>query len=462
MKGSRRDQTTTVDINGEVGTMAAAIWCKEHAPSKTIVHRMNDIIDNTGRNALQLFVQNFKQADLGLTGTVRKATLLNQSTKVSNPISITLPSNRRSSTITSSNSTLHGRGSISHISVRTEEGNGSITKVKDCDKTCVSCGIDVSPRWYPFAHISQISVPSHGNSVQYHNGSGITSEPPTVNGHVPPESGVETGTGQVALAVAALHQDSGKLVPQSAALIPTDFQCHKCHSKNAQKEPSPAPPSPPRNEPTTIAPPVPSMAIPEPNISQPLPHYTWPPPPSYSSSNSFNTWPRRSPTPQSAIQVHQLNGSHSPLASSIGSQPATGQPQSRQPAQTIPNSPHQNGHMSQATNGYPTSPHRSMSSSGVHMQNGTYNNYNRPTVQHLTNGGPPPPPPRPPELSFGPGAHMHTHSSYGTPQGSPPISRDPLSQSRDISNAHTNNSRPLDGRINGGASASPSLRNLLS
>src|ERR1700722_11874175 len=78
VKGSRRDQFNIVSINGEAGTMAAAIWCKEHAPTKTIVYRMHDIVDDTGLNALQLYVQNFKQADLALTGTVRKATLVNQ------------------------------------------------------------------------------------------------------------------------------------------------------------------------------------------------------------------------------------------------------------------------------------------------------------------------------------------------------------------------------------------------
>src|ERR1700683_2094781 len=98
VKGSRRDQFSIVNIDGEIGTMTAAIWCKEHVPTKTIVHRMHDIVDtSSGLNALQLYVQNFKQADLALTGTVRKATLVNQSTKV-NPVVVPTPANRRTST----------------------------------------------------------------------------------------------------------------------------------------------------------------------------------------------------------------------------------------------------------------------------------------------------------------------------------------------------------------------------
>jgi hypothetical protein len=443
--------------------MAAAVWCKEHAPTKTIVHRMNDIIGGTGLNALQLFVQNFKQADLGLTGTVRKATLLNQSSKVTNPISITFPSNRRSSTIQNGNGASIGRGSISHINVKIEEGAGSFIKVEDFDKTCVTCGIDVSPRWYPFPPIDQVSVPIIGASVQLLNDNGKIGELLTTNGHIPQDSGIDNGGPQVALAVAALHRDTGKPIPPYPVPNPTDFQCHKCHSKKAQKEPSPHPLSPQRDDPKVpIA--VTNITIPDQNISQPLPHYTWPHPPSHPSNNSYNSWSRRSPTPQSVVQISQLNGNHSPRVGSIGSQPLIGQPQSRHPIQAIPQSPRQNGHMSQATNGYPTSPRRSMSSSGIHMQNGAYSTYSRLAPQHLTNGGPPP---RAPEHPFTPGStHMHPHSSYNhPPHGSPPISREPLSQGRDLSNSHNNNNnsnQPLDGRINGGASASPSLRNLLS
>jgi hypothetical protein len=217
-------------------------------------------------------------------------------------------------------------------------------------------------------------------------------------------------------------------------------------------------------------------------MAQPVSHYAWPQPPSYPpSSNSYNPWSRHSPTPQSVAQANHLNGNHSPHINNAASHQVNGQAQMRQTVQSLPHSPRQNGHMSQAPNGYPPSPHRSISSSGIHGQNSTYNNYNRPTPQHLTNGGPPP---RAPEHPFTQNyQHMGPHSSQGPPHGpgspplpreqhiqgrgpphgpgSPPLPRDQHLQGRDLGSSQ-NGVRPQDGRINGGASASPSLRNLLS
>lgn len=460
MKGSRRDQVTTVDIHGEVGTMAAAIWCKEHAPTKTIVHRMNDPIDDTGLNALQLFVQNFKQADLALTGTVRKATLLNQSTKVVNPVSVATPTNRRASTTTASNcGSANGRGSISHISVKVEERQGGISKVESgsLEKTCVTCGIDVSPRWYPIFSVKQSGVTPDGPPISANGILSHLGESQLPNGHM---SQAENGGAQIALAVAALHQDTRKPVP-----VPTEFQCHKCHSKKARKEPSPPPPSPPREvsrPPVAAAPtnvPTPDTEITHAAVS----HYPWPQPPSYHPSNSYNSWSRQSPTPQSVAQVNHHNGNHSPHINNGAALQMNGQPPLRQGVPPSHHSPHQNGqngHIGQGSNGYPPSPHRRMSSTGSHAQNNTYSTYSRPTPQHLTNGGPPP---RAPEHPFAQSfSHVRPHSSHGPPHGSPPLAHEPHLQGRDAGSAQSNGARPGDGRINGGASASPSLRNLLS
>jgi hypothetical protein len=143
-----------VNINGESGAMTAAVWCKDHCPTKTIVHRMHDIVDESGLNALQLYVQNFKQADLALTGTVRKATLVNQSTKISAvPFSSSTVSNRRASTTVISSS---GRGSISNIkpedtqTTSTAEALEAPTYLKSPAKVCDTCGVDVSPKWWPY------------------------------------------------------------------------------------------------------------------------------------------------------------------------------------------------------------------------------------------------------------------------------------------------------------------------
>jgi len=422
--------------------MSAAIWCKEHAPTKTIVHRMHDLVDETGLNALQLFVQNFKQADLTLTGTVRKATLVNQSTKVINPVSITLPSNRRTSTTATSNGgTFFNKGSHSHP--RPEEGHGELRAdaSEDHEKICVTCSIDVSPRWWPCpARRKPVILPAE-TSVPLNGDHTHGSNPPMINGHF------ENGGGHVALAAAALHQDPRKPVP-----MVTEFQCHQCHCKKARKESTP-PPKSPEQEPSRPPIVAPSPAqVSDVDVVQAVPRYSWPHAPPYPSNAPYGSWSRHSPTPQSVPHVNQLNGNHSPRINGVVPQQLNGQPQIGQPVQGPPRSPHQNGHISQVSNGYPASPHH-MGSTGPHIQNGTY----RPTPQHLTNGGPPP---RAPEHPFAQSsAHMHARSSLEPPHASSPMTHP---QARDPGSSQSNGARSIDGRVNGGASASPSLRNLLS
>jgi hypothetical protein len=460
VKGSRRDQFSIVNIDGEVGTMTAAIWCKEHVPTKTIVHRMHDIVDtSSGLNALQLYVQNFKQADLTLTGTVRKATLVNQSTKVINPATIPTPANRRTSTTSGANGNTTGRASISHVKV--EEGSTDLLSVAktDLEKACVTCQVGVSPKWWPFPlDVPDGSITNLSDDPAITNGDHPhTNELPLTNGHVAQTTVDDAGGNHAALAAAALTQNgsAAKLVP-----VPTEFQCHKCHWKKIRKDPTPPPQAPPRESPRPPVriPPAPINISTDSEVAQPLPTpFTWPPPPTY-PSNGYN-WPRQSPVPQGVI-INQLNGSHSPRVNAVP-QPMNGQAQLRQPAHGLPRSPHQNGHIPQVPNGYPPSPHRGISSSTVHMQNGTYASYasTRPPP-HLANGDPPP---RAPEHPFShSNAPMHHHTSLGPSQGSPPMLRDSRPPSRDVGNSQSAGPRPPDGRVNGGASASPSLRNLLS
>jgi len=111
-------------------------------------------VDDNGLNALQLYVQNFKQADLTLTGTVRKATLVNQSTKVFNPSSSIAAPNRRASTTAVSSA---GRGPI--LNIKMEDASSSCpaeilkapTSPPSSANVCATCGIDMSPKWWPFS-----------------------------------------------------------------------------------------------------------------------------------------------------------------------------------------------------------------------------------------------------------------------------------------------------------------------
>ncbi|PMD31139.1 hypothetical protein L207DRAFT_640895 [Hyaloscypha variabilis F] len=459
VKGSRRDQFSIVNIDGEIGTMTAAIWCKEHVPTKTIVHRMHDIVDaSSGLNALQLYVQNFKQADLTLTGTVRKATLVNQSTKVVNPVVTPTAANRRTSTTSGVNGNGIGRGSISHIKVEEAAGEPASVTRGDHEKTCVTCQVSVSPKWWPFPQdVPDEHTTDSSTGTTVTNGDQHPNEMPLTNGHVAGND--EVVGGHIALAAAALTQNGNTLQP---LIEPKEFQCHKCHWKKIRKEPTPPPPAPRRESPRPVVrePPAPiNISTTDPDMVQQLPSpFAWPPPPAY-TSNGYN-WSRQSPAPQGVIS-HQLNTAHSSHISAV-SQQMNGQPHMRQPPHNLPRSPHQNGHLAQIPNGYPPSPHRGMGSSAVHLQNGAYGSYvsTRPPPQHLTNGGPPP---RAPEHPFSHSSTtMHPRASFGPPQSSPPILRDSRPPSRDIGSSHSAGPRPPDGRVNGGASASPSLRNLLS
>jgi hypothetical protein len=425
--------------------MSAAVWCKEHVPTKTIVHRMHDIVDEAGLNALQLYVQKFKQADLTLTGTVRKATLVNQSTKVPNPAAVTPPSNRKGSTTTTNGNSVAGRGSISHVKI--EEGTETTVGGSTPEKRCITCDVDVSPKWWPCPSAkAEIPPVAHDHST-------VPNGDLHMDGTTQAENG---GAGNVALAAAALHQN----VRHPLQVI--EFQCHKCHWKKLRKEPTPPPAPPAQQEPPRppIPPPPVHAPVPDADVPRPVTQYAWPPPPpSYPPGAPYNGWAR--PASQSVGQVNQLNGGHSAHLNN-GPPQINGQPQMRQAMPGMPPSPRENGHIHQAPNGYshPPSPHRAMGSAPLHMSNGVYTSYatTRPPPQHLTNGGPAP---RAPEHPFQqPNSVMHSRQSFGPPHGSPPVPRDAYPPRPDPN--PQNNMRPNDGRVNGGASASPSLRNLLS
>lgn len=523
VKGSRRDHVNVVSINGETGTMTAAVWCKDHVPAKTIVHHMHDIVDvETGLNALQLYVRNFKQADLTLTGTVRKATLVNQSTtKAANQT--TAPQsqsiNRRSSTVANLNG--NGRGSAAQS--KAEENEAAEVKIED-EKICVTCDVDVSPKWWAFPPDppKKSSTPAESApvlNVEHIHTNGDTSS--SLNGSVPQDQLLETcenGESQVALAVAALR-DTKTPAPIPAPVVPTEFQCHQCHFKGIRKK-EPTPPPPP--SPSPPAPPVlrdsprPSLGMPiasmlpslereaEPPLTQAPPPqaipYQWPAPISYAPAVQ-PYWQHRSPAPHNSGPVHMMNGNHSPRMQNVPPPVNTQASMHARHSQShspypLPPSPRQNGGSHHGLpNGvgyHPQSPHLAHINGGGH----SYPSYSaatgRPTTHHLTNGGPPPMP-RIPDREreremHGYGQHgpppvnvygrqsspgMHHRVSYGGGGHASPqmqmgqmqqrMERDPYRAALDP-NIHPDlgGAGVEDRRVNGGASASPSLRNLLS
>ncbi|KAI9669751.1 MAG: putative PHD type zinc finger protein with BAH domain-containing protein [Alyxoria varia] len=151
VKGSRKDTVQSVTLGTETGSLTAAIWCPEHAV-KTIVHNMTETVEpESGLNALQIFVQTYKQADLALTGTARKANLMNQSTKtgVLTAVSQTLSNARRSSGLPNG---ANGRTQISPSLDGRDDSNNNKDQVNgtssSLQRRCGKCGVETSLKWH--------------------------------------------------------------------------------------------------------------------------------------------------------------------------------------------------------------------------------------------------------------------------------------------------------------------------
>lgn len=344
----------------------------------------------------------------------------------------------------------------------------------DCTKACITCGIDVSPKWWPCPLTSDettdITVGFASNPLRLANSPQLLNSIEAVlhadqalaNGQAPQQV-IEGVNGHAALAAAALNENN-----QHVSATSRDVRCHKCHLEKARKVATP-PAQPPASimqeevlrpqvialTPLATSPDMPSPA-PVPMVAQ----YAWPNS-SYSSDTSYNDWARPSSSAQNGSLMHQYSDNRSTHNVGPAIQQPNGQSQIRQSGVGPSQSPHQNGHMAQRlTNGYA---HHSMSGPPAHMHHTAYGAYasTRPAPQHLTNGGPPPRAPESPFIQNG-HPHLHHRSSFNVPHASPPVPRELLSTVREPNGQQINGARPVDGRVNGGASASPSLRNLLS
>ena len=183
VKASRRDAVPTVTLNGETGTLLAAVWCKEHAP-KSGCHPMDEAVEGSSLIALQLFAREFKQADLTLTGTARKANLVDQSTRVVPQTTTTQVGRRASGVAAQTPTSAKRRQSIAGLLMKDESNEHSMIK---SERNCMRCHVDASPRWWKLdetianEHAPRLvngSMPSKGTEL---NGT-IKKEPLVENG----------------------------------------------------------------------------------------------------------------------------------------------------------------------------------------------------------------------------------------------------------------------------------------
>lgn len=345
VKSSRRDQFNIVTINGESGTMSAMLWCKDHLPTKTIAHRMHNIVGEAGLNALQLYVQNFKQADLTLTGTVRKANLMTMAAKAGGAA---FPPSRRVSSTAAPN----GPPAVGVTAVANgEHHEDPATNAREPgEKVCISCGVDVTPRWW---------------SIDTNQERQLT------NGHY-----------------GAIGSEAQKFVEQRR------FQCHKCRKLARTPKPhantarlSTPDSRPPSQYPTPLPPAMPSLRSPPPPPPPPMvPEYRDP-------RSVSHAWPRP-PSSHRHPHIHSSTTPHGPP------------PPLPHPVQTPPPMPVSHAPASRPAPAQHAFPAPSSTSRAFDWSHAPPPTAHRSPPRHL-NGGPPsmrnaPPPPPAPMSSLRP------------------------------------------------------------
>ncbi|KAF2146814.1 uncharacterized protein K452DRAFT_241929 [Aplosporella prunicola CBS 121167] len=456
VKSSRRDAVPTFVLGPETGSLTAAVWCKDHTP-KTIVHPLNEVVDGAGTTALQLYVQNYKRADPTLTGTARKANLLDQFTKsIPAPVKeVPTPVNRRTSTAQSTGIRT-ARNSSAGLPTKAEEQDTRSLKdvpAERVDRNCEICEIGVSPKWWK-AEESQMPGTSPDQPVN--TVEGVSPAPPAQQDAGPrfPNGimNVDTPTNVVDGAGPTSKASTPDGIPLPR---PGTYLCNKCHwrrkhrpdlLKPPKKEPTPPPQLPVRSPPRQFAPAPPPWL---PMAGTPAAHPPAPLPPwmSHQAPPSSNGVSHSPAPPPHGLPLHQPyhpvgvppHHSHAPNGYPAYSGPPQGVLPPSQPGAPI-RSPYPPPTV-------PTSLHHAQSP----MIQGLPNGLHSPHVTQL--GSPAPghiPPPRQTESPFA-GLYSATHGGPGS-HGSP----GPM---------HNRPSTPRDGVMPpsgaSGASASPNLRNLL-
>ncbi|KAK2601721.1 putative PHD type zinc finger protein with BAH domain-containing protein [Conoideocrella luteorostrata] len=485
VKSSRRDQFNIVTVNGESGTMSAVLWCRDHAPTKTVAHQMHEVVNEAGVNALQLYVQNYKQADLTLTGTVRKANLMMTAAKMSGmPV---VPGARRTSTTTTTTAAAAAATIPNGTSTHPREGDpveAAVNARQPGAKVCITCGIDVTPRWWPIDN-SQEKILTNGHhgtigseaqkfveqrKFQCHKCKKCPKTPKVLAaGPSPPPATLEPPrqllTGSSTTAPPPLRSPSRPTSSDyRAAPLRPEIHTQLHHPPHA-----PAPPPPHGPPPISHAPHA------QPHTLGAAPHGYPQVPPSRQAYNDWGSQQHRSPP-------RHMNGAPPPPLHNSGPPPISSLTALRPPSMSGPppvapvSIPHQHPHGSPIyANVLPLSPRR---------MNGPVPPGYVPPYGHA------PPPAHAPTPGHGtspglnngalpPRSEAYTHGMHsqrppypGGVHASPPMVRNglpPPGGPPAIAPAHETappisglGHRPPENRPASGASASPSLRNLLS
>ena len=492
VKVSRRDAVNIVTMGEETGHATPVVYCKEHVV-KTTIHSLNEVKEGSALNTLQQYCRTYKQADLSLTGTVRKAAMINYITKGSTQSSAQPLSNGHNETPTTTpvqakpprRLSVHSTVKLEHVDIGDE-----VKSEKQSAKTCSSCGVDVSPLW----HETKVKSPrkvadgdSHIPQGTSHLTNGLT------NGTV-----IEADTSKTT--AEGSEKPSSEVVDHAITNETTDtvplFYCHKCHLKrlrNPSPVKTPAPetrpvetpitrhdaqpngvtvPSPPvmPADPRSTRPPAPTMAA-----REPLPHRTW----AYDHQQRYPSDALRSPptvtAPRASLHYEGPPGP-APYSQPVYSQAP---PRLDPRAEVYPQHPI-NGipppYARRDSHGYSAHPAYALPSrrDEPRPMSPVGHRYHHPSPHAVPHQTPLPPPrvTRSPSVHDGPhgipraaenpfaAADPSPRDDYGDVYGAPYRSR-PRPETPPAIPRRSSGWGPGDGQLNG-ASASPSVRNLLS
>ncbi|KKY18402.1 putative phd finger and bah domain protein [Phaeomoniella chlamydospora] len=270
VKSTRRDVVSTIKLGEEIGSATAAIWCLHHSV-QTIVHPITEKAEGD-LTALQLFAQTFKQADLSVTGALRKALQCQQASTAqpsSNNVNRRVSMNTHQPSVDRVNAKGNRESPVEVAPKSTEEilaepettASLSNKTSNSIEKKCYNCQTDASPKWWSVEKRSR-RTPSQVNGIN-----STSSVPNGVSHTDAPRStpGPEAATGVLASGASespsnAAVKTEPSAVKQTLSAVPTAtpkeqyWQCHKCHVNKRSPPTSP--------EPVPVVPTVrPSMAF---------------------------------------------------------------------------------------------------------------------------------------------------------------------------------------------------------
>ncbi|KAI4203150.1 MAG: hypothetical protein LQ350_002026 [Teloschistes chrysophthalmus] len=315
VKGSRKDVVSTVTMGSETGNVTAVVYCREHTV-KSIVHPISEAIEDSSFNALQLFAKTYKQADLSLTGTVRKAAMMNSATRSLNQATVTGHRGSISAPAPISRSSRVSPAAATVKSEEFDEDGDRVVHLSDAvveepkKKVCSSCSRETSPKWHKIEKQTSIAtkvdtqeadeappVPVDGmvNGASNHSQEAAQSQEAAVMEDITLGANGNVRSRDPSPAQANGHEGSANTFEGDGSLdaaldiqeAPT-YLCHKCHLMKHRNPPSPAVTdngmgeSQLENQPVNIGTPSPPPPPPPPPM--------WPIPPPAAGHDPYSGW----------------------------------------------------------------------------------------------------------------------------------------------------------------------------